>query len=186
MCFSDTWCQIVCVCVFCQQLLSLSPPAKPQPIITDSIWEEDASQQHFSRQHLQPKHLQSACQVSCSSAAVSGVISVQPGPDCLHHHHWPLFRLTHGRQTKLQGLCAASRDDSLGFRTRICGRKLIPYVSPCGSGTRFTCCCLEMREIVLGDENLDLKVESVVLLRLVPSYPLITNIFLVSFLIEKR
>lgn len=43
-----------------------------------------------------------------------------------------------------------------------------------------------MREIVLGDENLDLKVESVVLLRLVPSYPLITNIFLVSFLIEKR
>lgn len=144
----------VCVCVSCQQLLSsspVSPPAKPQPIITDSIWEEDASQQHFSRRHLQPKHLQSACHVSCSSAAATWFISVQPGPDCLRHHLWPLFRLTHGWQTKLRGLCAACRDDSLGFRTRICGRKLIPCVSPCGGGTRFKCCCLEMREIVLGD-----------------------------------
>lgn len=36
-----------------------------------------------------------------------------------------------------------------------------------------------------GGGNLDLKMESVVLLLLVPSYPLTTNIFLVSFLIEK-
>lgn len=125
------------------------PAEKPsQPMIMDSIWEEQMWQQHFSPPHLQQKHLQFATAVCeerpTRQAPVTRFFSAQSGPDCLCHHPWPLFRLTHGWQTKLRGLHAACRDDSLVFRARKCDRKLIPYGRSCGGETKFKCCCLEI------------------------------------------
>lgn len=158
-----------------------SPPAKSsQPIIMDSIWEEETWQQHFSPRHLQQKHLQSATAVweerPTWQASVTGFISAHSGPGCLCRHAWPLFRLTHGWQTKLRGLHAACRDDSLVFRARKCDRKLIPYGRPCGSETKFRCCCLEIGEVILDKENLYQQVQTVVSLWFISLYPLITDI----------
>lgn len=91
-------------------------------------------------------------------APTTGFISAQSGPDCLCLHPWPLFRLTHGWQTKLRGLRAACRDDSLVFKAR----KLIPYGRPCGSETKFKCCCLKIGELFLDKWNSDQKMATVV------------------------
>lgn len=157
----------------------------------DSIWEEETWQQHFSPWHLQQKHLHSATAVweewTTWQASATGFISAQSGPDCLCRHPWPLYRMTHGWQTKLRGLRAACRDDSLAFRARMCDRKLIPYGRPCGGETQFKCCCLETKEIALDKKkHLYQQVHTFMSLCLILSYPLISDICVVHFPIGKK
>ena len=58
--FWHLWDQSTFVSLQCQQLSSLFADKLSQPIIMDSMWEEETWQQHFSPWHLQQKHLQSA------------------------------------------------------------------------------------------------------------------------------
>lgn len=150
------------VSLHCQQLLSSStvfPSRKTKPAYNYGFYLRGRNLTAAFQSMAPPTKTSAICR-GCArerptwQASATGFISAQSGPDCLCRHRWPLYRLTHGWQTKLRGLHAACRDDSLVFRARKCDRKLVPYGRPCGSETRFKSCCLEIKEIVLDKLNL--------------------------------